>query len=60
MDMGIPSHIVALLQGLYTGQSAVIRWNNQQTDPFVIRKGVRQGRVVSLRLFTLYTEGIMR
>ena len=60
LQMGFPQHIVALLQGLYIDHTAVIRWNGNQTSPFTIGKGVRQGCIVSPRLFTLYTEQVMR
>ena len=60
IDMGFPRHIVALLQGLYIDHTPVIRWNEQSTPPFSIGKGVRQGCIVSPRLFTLYTEQVMR
>ena len=54
-EMGFPEHIVALLQSLHVDQTAVIRWNGSTTDTFPIGKGVRQGCILSLHLFSPYT-----
>lgn len=58
--MGFPSHLVSLLRSLYTDQQATIRWNNDHSAPFEIKKGVRQGCILSPHLFSIYTEQIMR
>ena len=42
------------------GQEATIRTRHGKTDWFQIRKGVRQGCILSLCLFNLYAEYIMR
>ena len=42
------------ISSLYKDQEAVIRWNSEHSQPFLIRKGV------SPHLFILYTEEIMR
>ena len=59
-DMGIADHPTCLLRNLYAGQEATVRtvrtWNNR----LQIRKGVRQGYVLSPCLFNLYAEYIMR
>ena len=41
-------------------QAAAVRTGHGTTDLFHIRKGVRQGCVLSLCLFNLYAEYIMR
>ena len=51
---------MALLQGLFDEQTDVIRWKDKRTEPFAIKRGVRQGCIVSPRLFTLYTEMVTR
>ena len=58
--MGIPDHLTCLLRNLYEGQEATIRIGHGTTDWFQIRKGVRQGCILSPWLFNLYAEHIVR
>jgi len=60
LEMVIPMHLIQLLRGLYEDQSAVIRTEFGNTDRFNIKKGVRQGCILSPVLFNLYAERIMR
>ena len=57
---GIPDHLTCLLRNLCAGQEATIRTGHGTTDWFQIGKGVRQGCILSLCLFNLYTEYIIR
>ena len=59
-EMGIPDHLTCLLRNLYAGQEATVRTGHGTTDWFQIRKGVRQGYILSPCLFNLYAEYIMR
>ena len=59
-EMGIPDHLSCLLRNLYAGQVATVRSGHGTTDWFQIRKGVHQGCILSLCLFNLYAEYIMR
>ena len=59
-EMGIPDHLTGLLRNLYAGQEATVRTGNGTTDWFQIGKGVHQGCILSLCLFNLYIEYIMR
>ena len=59
-EMGILDHLTCLLRNLYAGQEATVRTGHGTTDWFQIRKGVRQGCILSPCLFNLYTEYIMR
>ena len=59
-EMGIPDHLTCLLRNLYAGQEATVRTGHGTTDWFQIGKGVRQGCMLSLCLFNLYAEYIMR
>ena len=59
-EMGIPDHLTCLLRNLYAGQEATVRAEHGTTDWFQIGKGVHQGCVLSLCLFNLYAEYIMR
>ena len=58
--MGITDHLICLLRNLYAGQEATVRTGHGTTDWFQIRKGVFQGCILSLCLFNLYVEYIMR
>ena len=58
--MGIPDHLTCLLGNLYAGQEATVRTGHGTTDWFQIRKGVRQGCILSSCLFNFYAEYIMR
>ena len=59
-EMGIPDHLTCLLRNLYAGQEATVRTGHGTTDWFQIGKGVRQGCILSLCLFNLYAEYIMK
>ena len=58
--MGIPDHLTCLLRNLCAGQEATVRTLLGAIDWFKIEKGVRQGCLLSLCLFNVYTEHIMR
>ena len=58
--MGIPDHLTCLLRNLYAGQEATVRIGYRTTDWFQIGKRVCQGCILSLCLFNLYTDYIMR
>ena len=58
--MGIPDHLTCLLRSLYAGQEATVRTGHGTTDWFQRGKGVRQGCILSLCLFNLYAEYIIR
>ena len=59
-EMGIPDHLTCLLRNLYAGQEATVRTGHGTTDWFQIGKGVHQGYILSLCLFNLCAEYIMR
>ena len=59
-EMGIPDHLICLLRNLYASQEATVRTGHGTTDWFQIRKGVHQGCILSLCLFNLHAEYIMR
>jgi len=58
--MGISNHLTCLLRNLYAGQEAIVRTGHGTTNWFQIGKGVHQGCILSLCLFNLYAECIMR
>ena len=49
-----------IISKLYWEQSACVRTESGMTSEFKIKKGVRQGCVLSPNLFNLYTEKILR
>ena len=48
------------MRNLYAGQEATVRTGHGTKDWFQIRKGVRQGCILSPCLFNLYAQYIMR
>ena len=58
-EMGIPDHLTCHLRNLYAGQEATFRTGHGTTDWFQIGIGVRQGCILLLCLFNLYSEYIM-
>ena len=59
-EVGVPDHLTCLLRNLYAGQEAAVRTGHGKTDWFQIGEGVRQGCILSLCLFNLCGEYIMR
>ena len=59
-EMGILDHLICLLRNLYAGQEATVKARHGTTDWFQIGKGVHQSCILSLCLFNLYVEYIMR
>ena len=59
-EMGIPDYLICLLRNLYAGQEATVRTLYGKTDWFKIKKGVRQGCLLSPCLFNLCAGRIMR
>ena len=55
-EMRIPDHLTCLLRNLYAGQEATVRTEHGTTDWFQMGKGVRQGCILSPRLFNFYAE----
>ena len=58
--MGISDCLNCLLRNLYAGQEATVRTGHATTDWFQTGKEVRQGCILSLCVFNLYAEYIMR
>ena len=60
MDMGCPLHLIDLLAKLYRKQLAKVKVVGAQSEWFRVRKGVRQGCVLSPYLFNILAEMVMR
>ena len=59
-EMGLPDNLTCLLRNLYAGQDETVRTGHGTTDWFQTGKGVHPGCILSLCLFNLYAEYIMR
>ena len=59
-EMGFPTHVIQLIKMLYADQQAAVRIDGETSDWFDIKRGVRQGCILSPYLFNLYAENIMR
>ena len=59
-EMRIPDHLSCLLRNLYAGQEATVRTRHGTMDWFQMGKVVHQGCILSLCLFNLFAEYIMR
>ena len=59
-QMVFPVHIIQHVANLYKEKESVVRTTNGDTDLFNIESGVRQGCVISPRLYNIYSEHIMR
>ena len=59
-ELGIPNHLTCLLRNLYAGQKTTVRTGLGTTDWFQIRRGIRQGSLLSPCLFNFYAEYVMR
>ena len=53
-------HLTCLLRNRYAGQETTVRTLNETTQWFKIGKGLQQGCILSLCLFNVSTEYIMR
>lgn len=60
LEMGTLKHLVVLIRRLYEENSAIVRINNIKSNKCAVRKGVRQGSVLSPLLFNIYSEYVMR
>ena len=59
-DIGIEGKDLRLIKNLYWSQKAFVRSANGYSAPIDIKRGVRQGCLLSPCLFNLYTERIFR
>lgn len=58
--MNFHPRLISLIKSLYEGQQSAVQLECGTTEWFPVKKGVRQGCILSPHLFSLYTEGIMR
>ena len=59
-EIGVDDKELRIIAGLYWDQTALVRTNAGLSTEVSIKRGVRQGCVLSPSLFTLYTEKIFK
>ena len=59
-EIGIDDKDLQIITKMYWEQTAVVRTEHGITEEFQVKRGVRQGCVLSPSLFNLYTEKIFR
>jgi hypothetical protein len=59
-NLGVPEHLIARIRSLYANQEAAVRTEYGDMEWFEVRKGVRQGCILSPYLFNMYREYIVR
>ena len=58
LNRKMPKLAVRLLMVWYVTQTFVVKWDNVVSDKFTVINGVRQGGVLSPKLFNIYIEGL--
>ena len=58
MERNIPAVVLRLLLDMYCKQEANVRWNNKTSRSFPISNGVKQGAVLSPRLYCIYMDDL--
>ena len=58
LNRGMPIYIVRILIFLYSNQTMYVQWGSAHSDPFSITNGVRQGGILSPKLFIVYMDGL--
>ena len=56
IERGLPTVYLRLILAMYTHQSANVLWNGESSKEFSIGNGVKQGGVLSPRLFCIYID----
>ena len=57
---GVPDNEINIIKNLYLQQKATVRYENETSQEMTIKRGVRQGCILSLCLFNMYKEYLIR
>ena len=57
---GVPDKGINIIKNLYLQQKATVRYENETSEEITIKRGVRQGCILSPCLFNIYTEYLIR
>ena len=60
LQRNVPLYIVRILAVWYTTQQLCVRWGTIFSTPFFVTNGVRQGGILSPRLFNLYLDDLSK
>lgn len=58
--LGVPQKLIRLVLLTLVGSNAMVRVHNENTDPFQVEAGVRQGDSLSALIFNLVLEAALR
>ena len=58
LDRDVPLSIVRILLYWYRHQDVCVRWGKSTSDSFRVTNGVRQGSLISPKLFSLYVDDL--
>ena len=58
LDRKTPVLLVRILLFWYTKQTMCVKWGNCMSDYFYVSNGVRQGRILSPKLYSVYVDDL--
>ena len=60
LNRGVPVYVVRMLLHCHTYQDFIVRWNNTLSASFKVSNGVRQGGILSPKLFSVYIDDLSK
>ena len=60
LNCGVPVYVVRMLLYWHTYQDFIVRWNNTLSPSFKVSNVVRQGGILSPRLFSVYIDDLSK